>query len=144
MASPGLKIMATEASNPNSTQQREDFLSLPRELRQQILLQSYELKIMTVESESFNLEPPTVHGPLRAFMVIGHYLQQRRALELAAKINIMHSEHELNLVRIWKNTLMKVDDRLYDDLPYVHKLWEEEIDGLMEACRDGSVEIVVK
>lgn len=39
---------------------------------------------------------------------------------------------------------MGVDDCLCGDMSYVHKLWTEEVNGLMNICRNGSMEIVVK
>ncbi|TID20967.1 hypothetical protein E6O75_ATG05732 [Venturia nashicola] len=54
------------------------------------------------------------------------------------RVNCGHS------IRIRRDALMKVVDRLSEDMPYVHRLWTEEIDELKYANQDGSMEMVIE
>lgn len=103
--------------NLNSKHNNEDcttFFSLPRELRQSILLQTYDYNILYRKPSA---APEKKHGPHRWVslmeMVDWHKLRK---------------EH-LEYVPDWLSILRDVDPRIVRDVNFVEAKWREGIDG---------------
>lgn len=88
------------------------FLSLPRELRQKILYISCSLELHVLEIPSGRVLPDNYNS--------SHYMA------------------ETNRCNLWKKSVGNIHPELRADFEYVYKKWMEEVDGLLEQCKNDS------
>lgn len=106
--------------------QRPSFLSLPVEIRQQILLYTHDDDSMR-QSLQRNKSGTPLHlrGPLRLPLRSNHPLSRDARLAQACRV----INRELVRVQDWTNVIRSVDVAVTADMPFVVRTW---VDGMMQ------------
>ncbi|TID20961.1 hypothetical protein E6O75_ATG05726 [Venturia nashicola] len=117
MKSASTMSMGTLQSTTEPTQRpRTTFLDLPRELRQEILLQSYPFTLI-------------VKGPIETYSSQLRTLADNRNKKRCDQI-------KASLAR-WHDELSSVDPVIENDASWVHQRWVEGVDQVYRDCEGG-------
>ncbi|KAE9964923.1 hypothetical protein BLS_007982 [Venturia inaequalis] len=108
---------------------RPSFLSLPTEIRQQILLYTYDDDPIRQSLQRIKSGTPLhLRGPLHLPFRSNHPLSRDARLAQACRL----INRELARIQDWTHLLRDVDVAVQDDVPFVVKTWVGEIMGIVD------------
>lgn len=117
--------MATKVqTRAKGVKPRPSFLSLPVEIRQQILLYTYDDESICQSLQRVKFSTPLhLRGPLRLPFRSNHPLSRDARLAQASRL----INRELAEIQKWAHVLRKVNAAVKADMPFVIKTWVDRI-----------------